>query len=98
MLKKRSQLQQLDLAAPKKQTAPYKQFLQEQLAIQHLKYPQRSTDELTKLINLMWKVREKKNNQLYFQHNGYVNISETERVPVPQPPPPVLIMFKNYIM
>ncbi|CAK85839.1 unnamed protein product (macronuclear) [Paramecium tetraurelia] len=94
-MKKRLQLQQLDLAAPKKQTGPYKQFLCEQLAIQHLKYPQRTIEELTKLINLMWKVREKKNNQLYFQHNGYVNISETERVPVPQPSPPVLIIFQK---
>ncbi|CAD8174894.1 unnamed protein product [Paramecium octaurelia] len=95
MQKQRLKQLQLDQPGPKKQSSAYRKFYDEQLVLLQQQYPKRTTEELIKLINLKWKVKEKMNKQKYFQKNGYVNINDTERVPVPQPPPPVMIIFQK---
>ncbi|CAD8091825.1 unnamed protein product [Paramecium sonneborni] len=95
MHKKRFKQLQLDQPATKKQSSAYRKFYDEQFVLYQQKFPKRTTEEITNLVNLEWKKREKLNQQKYFQHHGFVNINDTDRVPVPQPPPPVMIIFQK---
>ncbi|CAK76984.1 unnamed protein product (macronuclear) [Paramecium tetraurelia] len=97
MQKQRLKQLQLDQPKPIKQSSAYRKFYDEQFILLQQQYPKRTTEELTKLISSKWKVKEKMNKQKYFQKNGFVNLSDTERVPVPQPPPPIMIIFQKQL-
>ncbi|CAD8170728.1 unnamed protein product [Paramecium pentaurelia] len=97
MSKQRSKQQQPDQSGPEKQSSAYRKFCDQELVLLQQQYPKRTTEELIKLINLKWLVKEKEkiNNKKYFQQNGFVIINDNEKVPVPQPPPPVMIIFQK---
>ncbi|CAD8131466.1 unnamed protein product [Paramecium pentaurelia] len=95
MQKQRLKQLQLDQPTPIKQSSAYRKFYDEQFVILQQQYPKRTTEELIKLIKLKWKAKERMNTHKYFQKNGFVNINDTERVPVPQPPPSVMIIFQK---
>ncbi|KAM3132850.1 hypothetical protein pb186bvf_014998 [Paramecium bursaria] len=92
---KEDDLSQLQAVSPQREDydqrqIEFKQFYKTQFKLAQEKYPKRSQAELSKFVNLLWKV-EKQNSQIY-QENGKVLING-EFVDVPQQPISAYAMF-----